>query len=127
VAVPGVRGGSPIGAASYYDVLADPTCGVFAFRDTISEDVEIASSARRHQQKERFDDADIEHVVEHALYVGEDGEEPDLVLYLGPDRAGRLLEVVVVERDDGSEVAIHAMKMRARYEPLLRGSEVADD
>jgi hypothetical protein len=33
----------------------------------------------------------------------------------------------VVERHDGSEVAIHAMKMRARYEPLLRGSEVADD
>jgi hypothetical protein len=43
------------------------------------------------------------------------------VLYLGPDRAGNLLEVVSVLRDDGSEIVIHAMRMRAKYEPFLRG------
>jgi len=89
--------------------------------------VEIAGSARRHQDDDSFDDADIEHAVEHALYAGEDGEDPDMVLYLGPDRAGRLLEVVVVTRADGTEVAIHAMKMRAKYKLLLRGQEVSDD
>jgi hypothetical protein len=40
-------------------------------------------------------------------------------LYLGPD-AGNLLEVVSVARDDGSEVVIHAMRMRRSCEPFLR-------
>jgi len=30
-----------------------------------------------------------------------EGDGPLRVLYLGPDRAGNLLEVVVIERDDG--------------------------
>jgi len=38
--------------------------------------------------------------------------------------ASRLLEVVVVVREDGTELAIHAMKMRSKYEPLLR--EIGD-
>ncbi len=89
--------------------------------------VDIAESARRHQQQDRFDDHDIEHAIQNALYAAEDGEEPDLVLYLGPDHAGRLLEVVVAERDDGSAVVIHAMKMRTKYEPLLKSAEVTDE
>jgi hypothetical protein len=44
-----------------------------------------------------------------------------LGLYLGPDRAANMLEVVAMARDDGSEVGIHAMRMRAKYEPFLRG------
>ncbi len=48
------------------------------------------------------------------------------VLYLGPDRAGNLLEVVSVVRDDGSEMVIHAMRMRAKYEPFLRGEGDSD-
>lgn len=40
-------------------------------------------------------------------------------LYLGADRAGNLLEVVSVVREDGSEVVIHAMPMRRMYEALL--------
>ena len=81
--------------------------------------MEIALSARKHQKDDGFDDADIVHAVEHALYVADDGDDPDKALYLGPDRSARLLEVVVAVRADGSEVAIHAMKMRARYESLL--------
>jgi len=43
------------------------------------------------------------------------GEQDDgKVLYLGPDRAANLLEVVSVIRDDGSEIVIHAMRMRAK-------------
>lgn len=60
--------------------------------------------------------------VTHHLYAGDVHDEdapPWRVLYLGPDRAGNLLEVVILERDDGSELAIHAMKMRKQYQHLL--------
>lgn len=66
--------------------------------------MEIAPSARKHQHRDRFDDDDIHHAVEHALYAADDGEEPDKALYLGPDRAARPLEIVVVVRADGTEV-----------------------
>ncbi len=32
-----------------------------------------------------------------------------------------LLEIVAIVRDDGSELAIHAMKMRTKYQRLLPG------
>ena len=35
-------------------------------------------------------------------------------LYVGRDPAGRLLEVMAVERDDGSVLIIHAMSIRSR-------------
>jgi len=66
-------------------------------------------------------DADLRHAVEHAIYAADiDGDPPLRVLYLGPDRAGNLVEVVVIERDDGSELAINAMKIRRRYRQLIR-------
>lgn len=77
--------------------------------------MEIYQSARRHGSA----DEDVLHAVEHALVVGE--QDDGKVLYLGPDRAGNLLEVVSVMRENGSEVVIHAMRMRAKYEPFLRG------
>jgi hypothetical protein len=42
-------------------------------------------------------------------------------LYLGPSRSAALLEVVTIFRDDGSELAIHAMRMRPKYYRLLQG------
>lgn len=77
--------------------------------------MEIYRSARRHG----IEDADMVHAVEWAMAVGE--QEDGKVLYLGPDRSGNLLEVVSVLRDDSSEVVIHAMRMRSKYEPFLRG------
>jgi hypothetical protein len=82
--------------------------------------VEIYRSARKHG----VGDDDIEHVVGHPLAVGE--LEDGKVLYLGPDRAGNLLEVVSVIRDDDSEIVIHAMRMRRIYEPYLRGEGEID-
>jgi hypothetical protein len=82
--------------------------------------VEIYRSARRHG----IADEDILHAAEHALAVGE--QDDGTVLYLGPDRAGNLLEVVSVVRDDGSEIVIHAMRMRAKYEPFLHGEGDSD-
>jgi hypothetical protein len=53
--------------------------------------VEIYESARKHG----ISDEDIHHGVEHALVVADD-QATSKVLYLGPDRAGNLLEIVSV-------------------------------
>ena len=82
--------------------------------------MEIYHSARKHGVV----DDDIVHAADHALAVGE--EDDGKVLYLGPDRAGNLLEVVSVARDDGSAIVIHAMPMRSKYEPFLRGEGASD-
>jgi hypothetical protein len=78
--------------------------------------VEIHRSARKH----RIADEDIRYAVDHAIYAGdvEDGL-PLRVLYLGPNRSGNLLEIIVIQRDDGTDLVIHAMKMRNDYEELL--------
>jgi hypothetical protein len=52
--------------------------------------VEIYSSAHKHD----ITDSDIEHAVRHATVAAE--QDDGKVLYLGPDRAGNLLEVVSV-------------------------------
>jgi hypothetical protein len=75
--------------------------------------VEIYDSARKHG----VSDSDIEHAVAQALVVAEDDESK--VLYLGPDQAGNLLEVVTVEREGGGELVIHAMPMRRSYQTML--------
>jgi hypothetical protein len=46
------------------------------------------------------------------------GEDPVRWLVLGPDRAGNLLELVVMDRPAGPAV-IHAMPMRSQYRRLL--------
>ena len=82
--------------------------------------MDIFASARKHG----VDDSDIRHAVEQAVGVGE--QEDGKVLYLGPDRAGNLLEIVSVVRDDGTEIVIHAMRVRRGYESLLRQKGVTD-
>ncbi len=91
-----------------------------AFRDTIFGTWKIYESARKHG----IADEDIVHAVEHALAIGE--QDDGKMLYLGPDRGANLLEVVSVLRDDGSEIVIHAMRMRGKYEPFLRGAGESD-
>jgi hypothetical protein len=65
------------------------------------------------------------HAVDHALGSAE--QDDGKVIYLGPDRSGNMLEVIAVERDDDTEIAIHAMRMRRLYEPLLREMRGTDD
>lgn len=48
-------------------------------------------------------------------------QDDDIRLYLGPARSAALLEIVTIVRDDGSEIAIHAMGMRSKYQGLLPG------
>lgn len=80
--------------------------------------VELLRSAHRHG----VDARDIDHALVHALVVEEVGEDPTRYLVLGPDRAGNLLELVVLDRPGGPAV-MHAMVMRARYRRLLPGRE----
>lgn len=82
--------------------------------------MEIHRAARKHG----IADEDVVHAVEHALAgyaLEERDDEPRRTLLLGPDRAGNLLEVVVLELDDGSRLAIHAMGIRPSYIDLLPG------
>lgn len=65
-------------------------------------------------------EVEIQHALEYALAVDKIGEDPDRYLVLGPDQAGNLLELVVLDRPLGPAV-IHAMRMRAKYRPLLEG------
>jgi hypothetical protein len=78
--------------------------------------VDVLPSATRHG----IADEDIQHAVQNALAVDEVGEDPARYLILGPDRAGNLLELVVLDRPQGP-VVIHAMRMRAKYRRLLEG------
>jgi hypothetical protein len=65
------------------------------------------------------------HAATHALIVypidGDGG--PPRELRLGPSRAGNLLELVILQLDDGRDLIIHSMPMRPKYGPLLAGGE----
>lgn len=69
--------------------------------------MEIFSSALRHG----VEAADILHAQENAAVLEEIGDDPVRWLTLGPDRAARFLELVVLDRPQGPAV-IHAMPMR---------------
>ena len=76
--------------------------------------MEILRSALRHG----IPGEDILHAINHAITVDEVGDDPVRWLVLGPDRAGNLLELVVMDRPAGPAV-IHAMPMRTQYRRLL--------
>lgn len=75
--------------------------------------MEIHPSARKHG----IADEDIHHATTNAMAI--ENQPDDTRLYLGPARSVDLLEVVTIVRADGSELAIHAMRMRPKYRPLL--------
>jgi hypothetical protein len=74
---------------------------------------EIYESAFRHGVSK----ADINHVFRHAIRIID--QDDGSLLYLGAAANGELLEVVTYPRPDGSELVLHAMKMRPRYANLL--------
>lgn len=77
--------------------------------------MEIHPSARRHG----VDDDDILHAVANSLVIDDLGEDPDRWLVIGPDRAGNLLEIVVLIAGTAAEIIIHAMPMRPKYRKLF--------
>lgn len=77
--------------------------------------MEIHTSARKHG----IADEDIRHAIDHALAIEDAGEDSDRWLVIGPDRAGNLLEVVVLITIEDAQLAIHAMRMRAKFRRLI--------
>ena len=53
-----------------------------------------------------------------SLAIEDVGEDPGRWLVIGPDRAGNLLELVVLV-DQRGEIVIHAMALRPKYRKLL--------
>lgn len=54
-------------------------------------------------------------------------DDPPKLLLIGPDRAGNLLEVIVLVLADDLLMAIHAMALRTSYYELLPKVELDDD
>ena len=89
----------PDGGVSYYDCR-----------------VEVHRSDRKHG----ISDDDIHTVAQQYLIAYTiDDDQPPRELRLGFDTRGRLLEIVVLLLDDGTEFAIHAMKAQRQYLDLL--------
>ena len=63
-------------------------------------DAPIWRTAHRHD----VDDDDIHHALRHWLAVND-----EVTLFLGPDQAGNLIEVGVLDTDQGPAI-IHAMR-----------------
>lgn len=78
---------------------------------------EIHRSARKHYKRDRLSDDAIQHAFLHALTSRplDDEFDPRRWLIIGPDHAGRLLELVLLVFDSGREIIIHAMKAREQY------------
>ena len=78
--------------------------------------MEVAPSARKHG----VEDADVQHAWRNALrlveyeYLGE-----DRLLVIGPDRHGRLLELVAVPAQAPARI-IHADRLRPKFYDYLR-------
>jgi hypothetical protein len=70
----------------------------------------VAESARKHGVA----DADIVHAYANAVAAFELDDDDLDVMLIGADTAGLLLEVGVVESDDG-DIVVHAMTARDKY------------
>lgn len=70
----------------------------------------IASSAHRHG----VDEETITHAFNNPICAEELDEE--MIMLVGPDHAGNLYEVGVVESQDGP-IVVHAMAARRKYLP----------
>ncbi len=82
--------------------------------------MDICASAGTHG----VDDSDILHAVEQAVAVGQ--QEDGKVLYLGPDRAGNLLEIVSVVRENGTEIVITRCDGATSYSSARREPQMAE-
>lgn len=80
--------------------------------------VEILPSARRYGVRVE----DIANALEHIVSWLELDDDPPRYLVAGPDRAGNLLELVVVE-GAGDVFVIHAMALRASTREALFGDD----
>jgi hypothetical protein len=87
--------------------------------------VDVHRSARRHS----VTDDDIRHATDHPLVVVDvdPDSDPPKVLVIGPDQAGNLLEVIVLELAFERHLAIHPMALRPAWRNLLPDAEGPND
>lgn len=78
--------------------------------------MEVVADARKHGVL----DDDMRHAVRHAIRTV-DLHDEDKTLMIGADRAGRLLEIVVVGLDTDRSRIIHAMRLRRSFYQFLEG------
>ena len=81
----------------------------------------IHHTARRHG----ISDDDIDHAIRFRQ-LQQEYDDGARILYLGPDRASNMLEVLTIREDD-DELVIHAMKMQSKYDHLLTEDDENDD
>lgn len=79
--------------------------------------MDIHRSALRHGLTE----TEITHAIDNSIVVAdlEPDADPPKILVIGPDLAGNLLEVVLVELADEEVLVIHAMALRPVFHDLL--------
>lgn len=78
--------------------------------------MEVRPSARKH----RIADVDIEHAWVNAIRLVEyDNQGEDRLLVIGPDRHGRMLELVAVPAGEPTRI-IHADRLRPVFYDYLR-------
>lgn len=79
--------------------------------------MDIHDSARRHG----IGDDDIDHASVHAVLVVdlEPEADPPKLLVIGPDRAGNMLQLIILTLAADRMLAIHAMPLREKYFDLL--------
>ena len=80
--------------------------------------MEIHSSARRHG----VPDEDIVYAFEHVAVWIELDDDPPRYLAAGPNRAGNLLELVILDSPE-TVLVIHAMPLRQTTREELFGNE----
>jgi hypothetical protein len=90
------------------------TCGLADGKVTCRGVPIILDSARKHG----VSDEDMKHAIRNATRTEEQDE--GFVMFIGPGRNAMLLEVGVVDGDDGP-VIVHADKARPKYRPGRRG------
>jgi hypothetical protein len=74
----------------------------------------IGEPARKHG----VDDEDILHVWRNPMRRID--SDDDFAMLIGPDTAGRMVEVGVLDVDGDDPVAIHAMLLRPKFYEFLR-------
>lgn len=78
----------------------------------------IEHGARKHG----VSDEDMIHAERHAIFaVRQEGDRVDRVLKIGPDVAGNMLEIVVVDEYTDAATIIHADRLRDRLRERYLG------
>lgn len=76
-----------------------------------SKDPVVLRSALKHG----IEEPDIRHALCFPASETELREDPPKWLYTGYSTSGAALEIIVVTNHDGTQVVIHAMKLRPQY------------